>query len=366
MPRKAKGARLHWRERADGKSVWEIRDGDKRTSTGTADRPAAEAALAEYISRKYRPVGPVDPTELSVSMCLSIYAEAAYDRLEDPDRMLHAVTALDTFWRDLSVSAVKGETCRRYVVAREVADGTARRELGVLRSAINYCHKEGYLTSAPAVTLPPKPDPKERWLTRQEAAWLLRGARALHSDGRHLQDFILHALYTGSRKATILAMHFDTPSLSGGHVDTVNGILYRKPQGKRETNKRQRPARIPPRYLAHLRRQAKNGRRFVVERKMKKDGELVRMRVANIRSGWDHAVSLAMDLAAAKGIEVDLVGVTPHTLKHTAITWALQRGATIWDAAGYFSTSAATIERVYGHHCPTHQATAVEAMDRRA
>lgn len=56
----------------------------------------------------------------------------------------------------------------------------------------------------------------------------------------------------------------------------------------------------------------------------------------------------------------------PHVLKPTAITWAMQRGAAIRDAAGYFSTSAETIEKTYGHHSPNQQLTAVQAMDRRA
>ncbi|WP_425053091.1 hypothetical protein [Psychromarinibacter sp. S121] len=174
-----------------------------------------------------------------------------------------------------------------------------------------------------------------------------------------MADFILHGLYTGSRKATILGMHFDTPSIVGGHVDTEQGILYRKPQGKRETLKRQRPARLPARYLAYLRIQARNGRKYVVE-------DYKGRRVGSIKNSWSSAIVLARELAAAKGIDIDLTGVTPHTLKHTAITWALQKGATTWDAAGYFSTSIDTIERVYGHHSPDFQKTAVDAMNRRS
>ncbi|WP_236045174.1 MULTISPECIES: tyrosine-type recombinase/integrase [Pseudooceanicola] len=299
-------------------------------------------------------------------MVLAIYADEHAPHVASPARIGYAIEALDRIWQNLPVSAIKGETCRRYATQRGCSDGTIRRELGVLQAALNYCHREGYLVTAPKVTLPPKPDPRERWLTRQEAAWLLRGARALNKDGRHLQDFILHGLYTGSRKATILAMHIDKPSKIGGHVDTVNGILYRKPQGKRETNKRQRPARLPERYLAHLRRQARNGRQFVVERKIIRRGVEERCMVADIKKGWPRAVSLAMELAAARGITVNLTGITPHVLKHTAITWALQRGATTWDAAGYFGTSIETIERVYGHHAPDHMQTAVNAMNKRA
>lgn len=365
MPRRAKGARLHWRERKDGPDVWEIRDGSTRISTGTSDRVEAESHLAAYIDRKHRPSGPVGPEELSVSMCLAIYGDEHAIHTAAPERIGYAIDALDRFWRDLAVSAVKGETCRRYAKSRTkengepISDGTVRRELGTLQAAINYCYEEGYLLSPRKVTLPNKPAPRERWLTRQEAAWLLRAARSLNADGRHLADFIHHGLYTGSRKATILAMHIDTPALTGGHIDTKTGILYRKPMGKKETAKRQRPTRLPPRYLAHVRRMAAQGRRYVVENHK---GQ----RVADIRKGWSRAIALAATMAKAKDIDIDLSDVTPHVLKHTAITWSLQRGATIWDAAGYFSTSAETIERVYGHHSPTHQESAVAAMDKRA
>ncbi|MEM9524050.1 MAG: integrase [Pseudomonadota bacterium] len=295
---------------------------------------------------------------MTVSQVLALYVEEHAATTVAPERILYAVEALDRFWADLPVSAVKGETCRRYAGARGAASGTIRRELGTLQAALNHCTREGYLIHAPKVTLPPKPAPKERWLTRQEAAWLLRAARNLDKRGRHLADFILCGLYTGSRKATILALRIDISSLSGGYVDTVNGVLYRRPMGKRETVKRQRPARLPARYLAYLRRRAANGACYVVETH---DGH----RVGDIKKGWAHAVLLAGQLAAARGIDIDLSDCTPHVLKHTAITWALQRGAEIWDAAGFFSTSAETIQRVYGHHHPNWQKSAVEAMDRR-
>lgn len=373
MPRKSKGARLHERKRNDGATVYEIRDtGDVRISTGTNCREDAEKQLAEYISRKNRPSGPVGPQELSVSMCLSVYAEEHAAHVKDPARIGYAIEALDAFWRELPVSDITGATCRRYAASRinkktglPVSPGTTRRELGVLAAALEHCAREGYLTAAPKVTKPAKPNAKERWLTRQEAAWLMRGARSLNRDGRHLADFILHGLYTGSRKQTILAMHIDIASMDGGHVDTRNGILYRSPIGDVETNKRRRPTRIPPKYLAHLRRMAANGRLYVVERKMKIDGEDVRLRVGDIKTAWNRARELGQKLAQKHGIEIDLSDVTPHTLKHTAITWSLQNGASIWDAAGYFSTSAATIEKHYGHHSPDHQESAVRAMNKR-
>jgi integrase len=57
--------------------------------------------------------------------------------------------------------------------------------------------------------------------------------------------------------------------------------------------------------------------------------------------------------------------VTPHTLKHTAVTWAMQKGVDKWQAAGFFGTTYETLERNYAHHHPDFQKSAVEAMERK-
>ncbi|MCA0944063.1 tyrosine-type recombinase/integrase [Salipiger pacificus] len=376
MPRRPQGPRLHWRKLPGGKGVYEIRDTDNgrvRISTGTERREEAESALQDYLDRKKRNSGPTRAEELTIGQVLEIYAEEHGPHTADPARIAYAIDALVPFWGGIFVSEVKGALCRRYAnqrvhkrTGKKASDGTVRRELGTLQAALKHAAKEGHLIGeAPSVTLPPKPDSKERWLTRQEAAWLLRAARHLNSDGRHLADFIVCGLYTGSRKATMLALHIDTPSISGGHVDTVNGLLYRKPQGKVMTKKQQGVARLPTPYLSKLRRQAKSGRRYVVERTIIVKGEKTRTQVADIRKGWARAVELAEKLAAKKEIKLNLSDVTPHTLKHTAITWALQSGADFWSAAGYFSTSVETLQEVYGHHHPDWQESAREAAGRK-
>lgn len=314
---------------------------------------------------------------MTCGSALEIYAEEHAINVADPQRIGYAIDALDPYFGDLTIAEVTRTTSMGYAKRRKSSVWTIRRELGVLQAAINHCFQESYLLSPKNVHMPPAPEANDRWLTRQEAAWLLRGARALNRDGRHLQDFIQHGLYTGSRKKTILAMHINIESTFGGTVDTVNGVLYRKPKGKVATNKKQGTARLPPRYLAQLRRQAANGRRYVVERTIVRfEGDqrvTEREMIADIRKGWSRAVQLAEQLAKNAGIELDLrMGhgenrkpITPHVLKHTAITWSLQKGAKIWDAAGYFDTSPATIEKTYGHHSPDHQSSAIAAIDRR-
>ncbi|WP_230796825.1 tyrosine-type recombinase/integrase [Salipiger marinus] len=274
---------------------------------------------------------------------LLAYAEEYGHTVAAPQRVGYALAALLPFWGSLKLSHVRGETCRRYAKFRGRSAGTIRRELGTLQAAINYAHREGYVTSAPVVTLPEKPEPRERWLTRDEAARLLWAAHRGHKAG-HLARFILIALYTGTRKDAILRMGF-APNTVGGWFDLERGIMYRRGADERQTKKRRTPAPIPRQLAAHLRRWRAGGAAWAVEYQ---GG-----RVGDVKRAFAKAVS-----------EAGLDGVTPHTLKHTAITWALQNGASTWDAAGFFATSPETIERVYGHHSPAHQRSAVAAVER--
>jgi integrase len=54
--------------------------------------------------------------------------------------------------------------------------------------------------------------------------------------------------------------------------------------------------------------------------------------------------------------------VTPHTLRHTAATWLMQRGVPISQAAGYLGMSPMMIERTYGHHHPDYMRVAAAAI----
>ena len=54
--------------------------------------------------------------------------------------------------------------------------------------------------------------------------------------------------------------------------------------------------------------------------------------------------------------------IVPHTLRHTAATWLMQRGVPIWQAAGYLGMSVEMLDRVYGHHSPDHLKGAANAI----
>jgi integrase len=198
----------------------------------------------------------------------------------------------------------------------------------VLRAAIGYWHRNyGPLPSVPAVVMPDKAPPRDRWLTRSEAARLLWAARRTP----HLARFILIGLYTGNRPGTSLAMRWE-------QVDLSRGIMYRRATGKAEDKrKRSPPVRLGPRILTHLRRWRRDGAAYVCHY----NGAAVR----KLRRSWDAARRRA-------GFGADVV---PHTLRHTRATWLMHARVPIWEAAGALGMTVDMLERTYGHHHPDYQ-----------
>src|SRR5262249_29289875 len=140
-----------------------------------------------------------------------------------------------------------------------------------------------------------------------------------------------------ARHEAILSLTWDRVDLEQGRID------FRLP-GRAETKKRRPNRPIDDRLLRLLRAAYKV-----------REGDHVIMH----RGGPVKAVKKAFAGACKRA---KLKGVTPHTLKHTYITWALRSGVSIWDVAGLTSTSAKTIQEVYGHHAQDQLKKAANAV----
>lgn len=344
MPRSTKPARLFLRKRKGRQPVYVILDQGIETSTGfgPACGQEAEKFLKDYIDAKWEPPVEALQADMAIADVLSVYASEHAPTTADPARIGYAIEALMPYWGDKAVSDIKKKTCRKYADKRDVADSTVRRELGVLRAALNYCVEEEYLVTAPRVELPNKPAPRDRWLTRHEVAKLLKVARQA-PETRHIAKFILVAVYTGTRKSAILNLGWE-PAADAGHINIERGIIYRSGGGEVKTNKRRTPARLPRQLHLHARLWRKNSPHCVIAYKGEK--------VKDIKTAWKRICH-----------DANIKDVTRHTLKHTAITWAMMNGAEPAHAAGFFATSIRTIEDVYLHHHPDYQKTAVSAME---
>lgn len=366
MSRPTKGARLYpqseRRDTATGqlleRAVWVIRDGPVKRSTGVAvtdDRrapPEAEQALSRYLADKHTPPreGHRPLSAIPVADVINIYLTDCAARQARPKEVAQRAAALMRFWGARTLAHVTGENCRRYV-----EKGGTRRQLEDLRAAIEHHLDEGLHRETVRVVLPAKGQPRERWLTRSEAARLVWSAyryRELQKGRptdryarRHVARFILVALYTGTRAGAICAASF-SPEEGRGWVNLDTGIFYRRPAGERETNKQKKPVRLPDRLLAHLRRWRRKG--ICLHHPV----EWNRQPVRDVDKAFRNA-------RIAAGLSAD---VTPHVLKHSAVTWAMHRGVSKEDAASFFATTVETIERHYWHHHPDYQAEAARRI----
>jgi len=275
-----------------------------------------------------------------VTDVLNDYQQQRGPKLVAAERLAYAVLALTDFFEGKTVADVGPQSCSRYAEMRGRSPGTVRRELGVLRAAINYSHRCGRLTRSVAVELPERPEPRDRWLPRGEAARLIWASRTPQAR-LYMPLFILIGVYTGRRKEAILSLRWP-------QVDLAARTINFEVSGRRRTNKKRGIIPIPPRLLPHLRRARMRGAELGYVLHI--NGE----RIADIKKGFAAACERA-------GIE----GVSPHTLKHTAATWLMQARTDPWQAAGFLSTSVETLLRVYGHHHPNYQREAAENIGRR-
>lgn len=341
MSRRNEGPRLKWHRYGAAYYIcWTENGRSRERSTGTADRDQAEKAFGEWLQARGRKNGPSDPAEVLVTDILTDYATERGPKVVAPRVIGCAISAMTPFWEGVAVGEVTPKTCSRYVDWRERSDNTARRELAVLQAAINWGYKNGKLTRPVAVTLPAMPASRKRWLTRQEAAKLIRAART-EKARLYLPLFILIGLYTGRRKEAILSLRWP-------QVDLERGVIDFELPGRQRTKKQRGAVPIPRKLLPHLKRARLRGTEM---------GYVLHINgnpIGDIKKGFAAACERA-------GIE----DATPHTLRHTAASWRMQDGTETTKAAKFLAMSEKMLIDTYGHLHPDHMRDAAEAMGKK-
>jgi integrase len=235
--------------------------------------------------------------------------------------------------------------------------GGARRDLQDLAAAISHHHREGLHREVVKVVLPARGKARQRWLTRDEVAKLLRVC--LHTpetqEGkptdkrplRHLARFLLLGLYTGSRPGAVMNAAW-TPAPRLSYVDLDNRVFHRHAEGSSETKKRQPTVRLAPRLLAHLRRwnRLDGGAGFVVTYHGAK--------VESVKTALHTACRLAK-----------IEPVSAYALRHTAASWLVARGLPTRKVADFIGTSEQMVLDHYGHLAPDYQDEAAQEIGRR-
>jgi integrase len=147
--------------------------------------------------------------------------------------------------------------------------------------------------------------------------------------------FVALALHTGARTGALLGLTWESVDLSRRTIDL--GLAR---------GKKRRARHLPINdTLLSLLTEAYQVRTsaWVVEYRS--------AQVASIRGGFRAACRRA-----------DLAGVTPHVLRHTAVTWMMQSGVPTTMIGKYAAMSSAMVEERYGHHSPNWLRQASEAL----
>jgi len=356
----SKGVRLWLKpERRDrrGKLVeraaWVIRDGriKRATGCGESELAAAQEKLAEYTLEKRAkkaaaPQGKRDRSQVKVATVIAFYSERKVAKLARPEEASKRLERVLDFMGEETLDRLNEALYEDYVKSRG-SESAARRELEDLRTALNYHFRAGECTAPTPVILPQKSEPRERWLTRREAArmlwtaWRQRqkqfGKTTKRRTAQHIARFLLVGLYTGSRAGAICGAATEE-AVGRGWIDYEHGLFYRKPKGKRRTKKRQPPIRIPPRLFAHMRRWKRL--RISAHSVVEYNGNAV----VRINKGW-------RGVRKAAGLGDDVI---PHALRHTAITWAALRGNDPYRICKFFGITMEVFEETYAHFHPEH------------
>ena len=304
--------------------VWREGGRTKRLSTRTADRAKAERVLADIKSR------PAPNAGATVGMIYAAYMGDLTARGKSAERAAYAWRHLADTFSGLRPDRVTRELSRKYVADRRVigaGDGTIWTELGLLSSAMHWLDK-----STPAIIeRPSKPEPKSRWLTKDEYRALRGAAKA-----DHVRLFIALALSTAGRKGAVLGLTWDKIDFDAGMIN-LGRAVGNKGRG-------QKPMTTEARKLLLKAHKARTCQHVI---------EYGGKRVGSIDKAFGRTVERA-------GIE----HCGPHDIRRSVGRWMVEDGVPMAEVSRYMGhTNTAVTERVYAVFSPTYLRGAAQALD---
>lgn len=220
--------------------------------------------------------------------------------------------------------------CRAYITKRRkdrASDGTIVKELGQARSACYWYKKD-----VGQWEFPPRPAPKDRFLSKEEYSKLLDAAQG------HIRLFIILALNTAARKSALLEL-------------TWNRVDFERNQIK----------------LATEDESGRKGRATVpIGKALRKELLLYYENrtcdyVIEYSGGPIKDVRKGVSRTAKKA---GLKDVYPHVLRHTAAVWLAEANIPITVIAQYLGhTDSRITERVYARYSPSYLQGCAEVFD---
>lgn len=325
--------------------VWWDGGQRRRLATGTADATRARQALEDFRTQL-----DARPLKLSVAEALDRYVAEREGKITALSRLKEAAKPLKAALGQLRVDQVHQTQWDSYARSRvtqpprrarpdfkprPVSSGTLRREFNVLRATLRRAWKAGHLARPPALEPPADSAPRDRYLTKDEARRLLEACVA-----PHVKVFVALAIFTGARRASILALTWDRVDFRHGRVD------FQEP-GRRLTAKRRgiAPMNASLRTILEEAHQIRESD-YVVE-----------------YAGGPVPHGLRWSFARLCTRAKLTWRPTPHHLKHSVASWLAMERVPIDQAADLLQTDPRTLRRTYRKFDPDYLADTVAALE---
>jgi len=207
--------------------------------------------------------------------------------------------------------------------------GTVHRDLATLGGALSLAVKLGWLLSKPQTPRIRVDDKRERFLSKAEAARLVRCAP------HDYRPLLIAALLTGMRRGELLAMRWDW-------VDFKRRIISIPPESTKTNKGRHVP--ISDDLMS------------VLNRRRKECEEGVPHVLLQGTHWW------IWDTFRTAVLKAELDGLRFHDLRHTAASWMVQAGVDLYRVAQILGHRSYQMTMRYAHLQPRHLQDAVEHL----
>lgn len=322
--------------------------GGKRTrrSTGTADRREAEALLAKWRVETHRRVHWDEQPSRTFDELMLVYLRATAGEKRAAERDRYSAKRLYPYFSGRELQTLSAADVRGYIAARKEAGAspaTINREVGLLSSAINHARREwGWDIDNPATSCKQRePEGRVRWLSKAEAAALLRAAGA-DVRATHLPALIRLALHTGCRKGELLGLEWR-------RIDLQAGLIHLEAEHTKTARRRAVPINSEARsaIMDRLRFRAEHcpNSPWVF---CHKDGK----RVQDVKRAFASACRRA-------GISDFRI----HDLRHTCAAWLVTAGVPLAEVRDLLGHKTIQMTERYAHLAPENLRMAVLRLE---
>lgn len=296
----------------------------RRASLHTQDRDEAERRLKDHFTA-------VPKGDLISHIVPAYIADKKEQGARSTKAMEASWKALQSTFGHLRSDQVTRPQCRLYARTRKsggVSDGTVIKDLGVLKAALRWAK----MGSQAEFEMPPTPDPRDRYITREEMEALAKATESAHTE-----LFIRLAWATAGRHTAILELTWD-------RVDFIRGqIRLSKSEGRRK-------GRATVAMTDSI--------RTALEAAFK-----ARTTAYVIEWGGEPIKSIANAFRkACKRAKMD--GVSPHILRHSAAVKMVSEGVDLYKVGQILGhTDPRVTYRTYARFRPEHMADAKAALE---